>query len=239
MRKFLVTSVAAALLATGMTAPAQSDTVSISKTFSGFTFEKPSLTLDMRTQIKAWLEANSGFTSVSCFGYTGHNVFNRTAAFMKTLAVTRAKNTCNYVRKLATGLKLDSVSGIPSPSRNPSSRRVTITLSKEGTSIGNGGTGDGSGTGVTGTCDDQVFIKMKSRLLHADLYFSEMAITDISANCNGKKLDAYLVDADGNQLAVAMDRPISGTSLTLGYSLFTPNEVKTTTVNSVAISIHG
>ena len=220
-----------------LTAPgARADVVSISRTFSGFEFEKPSLTTDMKNAIKAWMLSNGDFTEVSCFGYTGHNVFNRPSAFMNKLAKTRALKTCNYVKSLASSIKIASTGGVPSNSKNPNSRRVTITLSREGNSIG-GGTGPGGGTGVTGTCDDNVTVKMRSRLLRGDLYFSQMNITDINAGCKGLNMDVYLVDGSGNELASAKDLAISTTSLTFGFSVLNNKDIKSTDVASVAISI--
>ncbi|MEY4390869.1 MAG: hypothetical protein RLZZ400_612, partial [Actinomycetota bacterium] len=167
-----------------LTPPASADTVSISRTFSGFEFERTNLTSAMKNDIKSWLLANGDFTQVSCFGFTGYNVFNRTKAFMDKLAKTRATATCNYVKTIAKSAKVMSVGGVPSSSKNPSSRRVTITISKEGTGFG-GGTGGGDGTGVTATCDDNVVIKMRSRLFRGDLYFGQMNISDINSNCRG------------------------------------------------------
>jgi hypothetical protein len=236
------TKLVSASLALGLiflpTTQAQADVVSISHTFSGFAFEKTNISAAMTSEIRTWLASNTGFTSVSCFGFTGYNVFNRTKAFMMNLATTRAKNICNFVKNNYPGIRIDSIGGIPSTSRNPNSRRVTITLGKTGNSIGGGGTGDGTATGVTATCDTSVNVKMTSRLFHGDLYLNQVVISDISSNCAGKKLDFYLVDSASNQLGVSMNRPVSGTTLTIPYTAFDVTAVKTTQVSSVAISIH-
>jgi hypothetical protein len=235
----VVTSVALAFsaLVTAPTTPANADIVSISKTFSGFEFEKTAVTPDMKAAIQAWIAVNSDFTQVSCFGYTGYNVFNRSKAFLQKLAVNRAQAVCRFVTKIDSKAKIKSTGGIPSTSKNPSSRRVTITLTRTGI-IQPGGSGDGSGTGVIGTCDDKIIVKMKSRLLHAGLYFSQINMSDISNNCKGKYLDVYFTDAAGAELAHALNKPVAGATLSLLWSDFSTLEILSTTVDKVAISLH-
>ena len=219
---------------------ANADTVSISKTFSGFEFEKTVVTSAMKAEIQAWIALNPDFTQVSCFGYTGYNVFNRSKAFLQKLAVTRAKSTCLFLTKVDKKLKVISTSGIPSTSKNPSSRRVTITLTRNGiiTPGSGGGTGDGSGTGVIGTCDDTITVKMKSRLLRGELYFNQINMSDIAGTCKGKFMDVYFMDASSTELAHVMNKPISGATLSLVYSDFSTAEIRSTTIDRVAISIH-
>lgn len=219
---------------------ATADTVSISKTFSGFEFEKTIVTAPMKAEIQSWIAKNPDFTQVSCFGYTGYNVFNRTHAFLQKLADTRAKATCAFMTRVDKKLKVVSTSGIPSTSKNPSSRRVTITLTRNGiiTPGTGGGTGDGSGTGVIGTCDDTITVKMKSRLLRGDLYFNQINMSDIAGTCKGKFMDVYFMDAGSTELAHSMNKPISGATLSLVYSEFSTAEIRSTTIDRVAISIH-
>ena len=240
MRKIAAMLVALAL-ALGLTAFSQSsasaDSVSISKTFSGFEFEKTAVTPDMKAAIQTWIALNADFTQVSCFGYTGYNVFNRTKAFLNKLAVTRAKNTCAFVNRISAKTKVKSTGGIPSSSKNPSSRRVTVTLTRSGI-IDPGGTGDGSATGVIGTCDNSITVKMKSRLLRGDLYFSQINMSDISNNCKSKFMDIYFTDADGAELAQALNKPVTGATLSLLWSDFSTLELLSTTLAKVVISIH-
>ena len=228
---------AASLLQFGIN-PATADTVSISKTFSGFEFEKTTVTNPMKAEIQAWIAKNTEYTQVSCFGYTGYNVFNRSHAFLQKLAVSRAKATCAFMKRVDKKLKVMSTGGIPSSSKNPSSRRVTITLSRNGIITPGSGTGDGTGTSVVGTCDDNIVAKMKSRLLHADLFFSQVSFTQINTTCNGKFMDVYFMDSAGAELAQVMNKPISGTSLSLLWSDFSVAEIISTSVAKVAISIH-
>ena len=240
MRKIAATVMAIAL-ALGLTVIAQSsasaDSVSISKTFSGFEFEKTSVTPDMKAAIQTWIALNADFTQVSCFGYTGYNVFNRSKAFLNKLAVTRAKAVCKFVNRISAKTKIKSTGGIPSSSKNPSSRRVTITLTRTGI-IDPGGTGDGSGTGVIGTCDSSITVKMKSRLLRGDLYFSQISLSDISNNCKSKFMDIYFTDVNGAELSQALNKPVTGATLSLLWSEFSANELLSTTVAKVIISIH-
>ena len=240
MRKIAAMLVALAL-ALGLTAFSQSsasaDSVSISKTFSGFEFEKTAVTPDMKAAIQTWIALNADFTQVSCFGYTGYNVFNRSKAFLNRLAVTRANAVCKFVNRISAKTKIKSTGGIPSSSKNPSSRRVTITLTRTGV-IDPGGTGDGSATGVIGTCDNTITVKMKSRLLRGDLYFSQINMSDISNNCKSKFMDIYFTDADGAELARALNKPVTGATLSLLWSDFSTLELLSTTLAKVVISIH-
>jgi hypothetical protein len=240
MRKIAAMLVALSL-ALGLTAISQSsasaDTVSISKTFSGFEFEKTAVTPDMKAAIQTWIALNADFTQVSCFGYTGYNVFNRSKAFLNKLAVTRAKAVCKFVNRISSKTKIKSTGGVPSSSKNPSSRRVTITLTRTGI-IDPGGTGDGSATGVIGTCDNTITVKMKSRLLRGDLYFSQINMSDISNNCKSKFMDIYFTDADGAELAQALNKPVTGTTLSLLWSDFSTLELLSTTLAKVVVSIH-
>lgn len=217
---------------------ASADTVSISKTFSGFEFEKTMITPPMKAEIQAWIAKNSDFTQASCFGYTGYNVFNRSRAFLQKLAVSRAKATCSFLNRIDKKLKIVSTSGIPSTSKNPSSRRVTVTLTRTGIIIPGSGTGDGSGTSVVGTCDDNITAKMKSRLLRAELYFNQVNFSAINSTCNGKFMDVYFMDAAGAELAHAMNKAITATTLSLLWSDFSTTEILSTAVARVAISIH-
>jgi hypothetical protein len=240
MRKIAAMLMALAL-ALGVTVISQSsasaDTVSISKTFSGFEFEKTAVTPDMKAAIQTWIALNADFTQVSCFGYTGYNVFNRSKAFLNKLAVTRAIAVCKFVNRISAKTKIKSTGGIPSSSKNPSSRRVTITLTRTGI-IDPGGTGDGSGTGVIGTCDSSITVKMRSRLLLGDLYFSQISLSEISNNCKSKFMDIYFTDANGAELAQALNKPVTGATLSLLWSEFSANELLSTTVAKVVISIH-
>jgi len=217
---------------------ASADTVSISKTFSGFDFEKTLITPPMKAEIQAWIAKNTEFTQVSCFGYTGYNVFNRSRAFLQKLAVSRAKATCTFLTRIDKNLKIVSTSGIPSTSKNPSSRRVTVTLTRNGIITPGSGTGDGTGTSVVGTCDDNITAKMKSRLLRADLYFNQINFSAINATCKGKFMDVYFMDASDAELAHAMNKAITTTTLSLLWSDFSATEIISTVVARVAISIH-
>lgn len=240
MRKLAALFMALALaigLSVVVPSSASADTVSISKTFSGFEFEKTAVTPDMKAAIQTWIALNANFTQVSCFGYTGYNVFNRSKAFLQKLAVTRAKSVCKFVNRISSKTKIKSTGGIPSSSKNPSSRRVTITLTRTGI-IDPGGTGDGSATGVIGTCDNNITVKMKSRLLLGELYFSQIVMSDISNNCKSKYMDVYFTDANGAELAQALNKAVIGATLSLLWSEFSDSELLSTTVARVVISLH-
>jgi len=217
--------------------PASSTVERVSKTFSGFAFEKTIITPSMKVQIKAWVAKNPNYTSVSCFGYTGYNVKKRTQQFLNRLAVQRAKKICALVNSIDSGVAIASTGGIPSSSKDPNARRVTVTLSREAVPS-DGGSGDGTGTSVVGTCDNNITAKMKSRLLHSDLYFNQIILSAISTTCNGKYMDVYFMDASGSELANVMNKKIVATSITLLWSDFSTTELLSTTIAKVAISIH-
>jgi len=237
--KKLSSQLVLALLSTQLlfAAPASADTVQISRTFSGFEFEQTKLTALMKSQIQEWIAKNPDFKDVTCFGYTGFNVFNRSRAFMQKLARTRALATCNYVARLNPAFKVKTIGGVPSSSKNPSSRRVTITLTRQGV-IEPGGSGPGDGVGVIATCDDNIKAKMRARLLRGNLYFSELQLSEISANCRGKKADFYFTDASNQELAQVKDITVNGSALTLIWSQLSVTEILSTAIAQVVVSIH-
>jgi hypothetical protein len=203
----------------------------VTKSFTGFAFEKSELTLSMKIKISAWIKANPGYSMVSCVGYTGYNVKNRTKAFIEKLAVNRSKSICNYIHSKNGGISVQSTKGIPSTGKTADARKVTVTLIKVNTS------GGGNGTVTVGQCDNSLTAVMQSRVIVSTFYFSSIAVRDISANCKGSVIDIYLLDSTGTQLAASMGNTIKSTSIRVGYALFKPNQVESYLIRSVAFEI--
>lgn len=210
---------------------AKADQPRITKSFTGFAFEKSVLTLPMKKQIAAWIKANPGYSMVSCVGYTGYNVKNRTKAFIEKLAVNRSKSICNYIHSKNGGISIQSTKGVPGTAKTADARRVTVTLIKVDES------GGGNGTVTIGQCDNSLIAAMQSRVIVSTFYFSQITVRDIATKCKGKVIDIYLLDATGTQLAASMGNTITTTSIKIGYALFTPNQVESYLIRSVAFEI--
>jgi hypothetical protein len=203
------------------------------KSFTGFAFEKSTVTTAMKTQIRAWVNATatSGFTLVSCTGYTGYNANRREAAFLQTLAETRARNICNYIHSLKNVIAVNNTEGIPGDGKSATARKVTVRLIAPDSG---GGTGGGGGEVVIGVCDNSLNVTMRSRISGGQFYFASITIKDIATSCRTKVLDIYLLDADGNQLAVASANAITATTHTFAYTVFSPTGILSNEIKKVA-----
>lgn len=203
----------------------------ISKTFTGFAFEKSTLTSPMKNQIVKWVTSNPGYAMISCTGYTGHNVKNRTPEFLQKVAEDRAKNTCAYIKSKYKAITIYSTVGIPEDGKTPDARKVTVRLLNV---TNNGG---GTGSAFIGICDDHVDITMKSRFAGGRFYFSTMSITNISSDCRGNVLDVYLIDGSGNQISLATSNAVTATSMTVSYTNFDTPIIRSDAIKQVAIEI--
>jgi hypothetical protein len=210
---------------------AQAAQPKITKSFTGFAFEKSVVTTAMKKQISAWIKANPGYNMASCVGYTGYNVKNRTKAFIEKLAVTRSKNICSYIKSKNGGIAIQSTKGIPGKGKTADARKVTVTLIKVDNS------GGGNGTVTVGQCDNSLTAAMQSRVITSTFYFSSIAVRNIATECKGSVIDIYLLDSTGTQLAVSMGNTISSTSIRVGYVLFSPAQVESWLIKSVAFEI--
>jgi hypothetical protein len=65
-----------------------------------------------------------------------------------------------------------------------------------------------------GTCDSAITTSLRSRLVSGTFYFKRITLSDLSADCNGKAIDIYLLDASDNDLATYTGT-VSGSSLTV------------------------
>jgi len=229
LKKLLVLFGITVFTISGSVAPASAED-SITKTFSGFAFEKPDLNLGMKSQIKAWVSAHSDYTVASCVGYTGQNVKQRSQAFLQKLATSRAKNICNFVKSINGGVSIYSTQGIPGNGKTAAARKVKVTLYKN-----TGGTGGGSV--IVGVCDSSLTVTMRSRIATGDFYFQYMTIRGIATSCKGNVMDVYLLDKDGNELAYSADNLIEKNFLRISYSLFTPQAIQSNLIAKVAFEI--
>jgi hypothetical protein len=220
-------------LTTGIPAASAADVIK-TKSFTGFAFEKSTVTTAMKNQIKAWVRATatSGYTMVSCTGYTGYNANRREAAFLQTLAETRARNICNYIHSLKNVLAVNNTQGIPGDGKSATARKVTVRLIKP--DDGGGGTGGGTGEVVIGVCDNSLKVTMRSRISAGQFYFASITVKEIATSCKTKLLDIYFIDADGNQLAVSSGNVISTASHTYTYTSFSPTAIVSNQIKKVA-----
>jgi hypothetical protein len=203
----------------------------ISTTFTGFAFEKSEVTLNMKKKIKAWVLANPNYNVASCVGYTGHNVKNRSKAFLEKLATARSKNICDYIRRITGTMTINSTLGYTGDGKTAEARKVTVTL------LNASGNDGGTGVVTIGQCDNSLNVSMQSRITASDFYFNNITIRDISASCSGNIMDIYFLDADGNQIASSMANPISKTYLRVSYQLFNPTLIPSNQISKVAFEI--
>ena len=215
------------------TGRAQAAPTRISKSFTGFAFEKSLLTPTMKTEITNWVKANPGYGMVSCIGYTGFNVKKRDQVFLQNLAVARAKRICDFIHTGNGGISVFSTKGIPGDGKSATARKVTVTLIK----VPDDGNGGGTGTVTVGVCDSALRAIMQSKIVAGDFSFARITIRDISTSCKGNVMDVYLLDESGNQLASALDNEITTTWLRVGSSLFTPTDVRSNLIKKVAFEI--
>ena len=209
-----------------------------SASFTGFAFEKAVVTPAMKAAIKSWITANAttGFTLVSCTGYTGFNVKQREQAFLQTLAENRARNICNYIRSFKNVLAIQSTRGIPGDGKTATARKVMVRIIKPDTGD-QGGNEGGNGNVVIGSCDNSLKVTMRSRIATGEFYFASIYIKDIAVKCKGKVIDIYFLDASGNQLAVSSGNTINVTTLLLSYTKFSPTAIRSNEIKSVAFEI--
>jgi hypothetical protein len=230
----LLAVISAALIIGGLLlaygSKAHADNNQVSTTFTGFAFEKSTVTASMKAQVQAWLDANPGYVVASCIGFTGHNVNKRTQTFLTNLANTRAKNICSFISKTAGTITIHSTKGIPGNGQTPAARKVQVTLYK---AIDNGG----SGIVTIGVCDNSLTAKMQSRIQSGSFAFDSITVKDISKTCKNDVLDIYFLDASGNQIASALNNKITTTSIRVSYTLFNPTLIASDQIAKVAFEL--
>jgi hypothetical protein len=228
----------ALLIGTSSSAAIAADVIKTSS-FTGFAFEKSTLTPAMKAAIKTWVDKNatSSFTFVSCTGYTGFNVKKREQDFLQKLAEARALAVCNYVKTLKNVLTVRSTQGIPGNGETASARKVTVRLIAPDDQGGGGGNEGGTGEVVIGVCDNALTVTMRSRIASSEFYFASITIKNIATTCKSKVIDIYLLDADGNQLGVSTGNPITTTQVLVTYTSFSPNAIKSNEIKKVAFEL--
>lgn len=238
LRKLLAALVAIiALTITSSAPPALAADIIRTNNFSGFAFEKAVLTPAMKTKIRTWIlaTAKSNFTLVSCTGYTGFNANSREQAFLQTLAETRSQKVCDYILTIKNVLAIKSVQGVPGNGKTANARRVTVRLIAP--DDGGGGTGGGGGEVLIGSCDNSITASMRSRVAGGEFYFASISVRSIATTCKNKVIDIYFLDADGNQLGVSTENIITTTAITVPFTLFTPNNIKSNEIKKVAFEL--
>jgi hypothetical protein len=105
-----------------------------------------------------------------------------------------------------------------------------------GGSSSSGSSSFGQGALRVGTCDSAITTSLRSRLVSGTFFFKRITLSDLSADCNGKAIDIYLLDASDNDLATYTGT-VSGSSLTVDYTSFTPNRVTASVIRNVALEI--
>ena len=237
LRKLLAALVAViALTITSSTPPALAADVIKTKSFAGFAFEKSVLTSAMKREIRTWVlaTAKSNYTLVSCTGYTGKNVNRREQVFLQTLAETRSQNVCDYILTIKNVLAIKSVQGVPGNGTTANARRVTVRLIAPDDGGGGGG---GGGEVVIGVCDNSLTVTMRSRVASGEFYFASITVKAIATTCKNKVIDIYFLDANGDQLGVSTENIITTTTITVPYTLFTPNNIRSNLIKKVAFEI--
>ena len=213
------------------TTSAEATQEKVTTSFTGFAFEKSVVTKSMKTRISKWVDSNKGYALVSCVGYTGFNVKNRTQAFLKKLAISRAKSICDYIHSKNGGIAIQSTRGIPANGKTADARKVTVTLVK----VDN--TGGGTGNVAIGICDRALTASMQSRIQNSDFYFSKIVVRDISSTCRNKLIDIYFLDGAGNQIGAIVGFTIYSTSITVPYTEFSPVKIESDSIKTVAFEI--
>jgi len=203
----------------------------VTTSFTGFAFEKSVVTKAMKTRISKWVDSNKGYALVTCIGYTGYNVKNRTQAFLQKLAISRAKSICNYIHSKNGGIAIQSTRGIPANGKTADARKVTVTLIKVDNS------GGGTGTVTIGICDRALTASMQSRIQNGDFYFSKITVRDISTSCKNKLIDIYFLDPGGNQIGASIGSTITSTAITVPYTNFSPQNIESDSIQTVAFEI--
>jgi hypothetical protein len=80
--------------------------------------------------------------------------------------------------------------------------------------------GIGQGVIRVGTCDDAIAASLRSRIIAGVFYFRSILLSGIHSDCDGKNIDIYLLDADGDELASALGGEVDGSTFSLQHDAF-------------------
>ena len=100
----------------------------LSRTITGFKFERAKMETSATRAVDDLLDGLTGYTKVSCVGYTGYNWYRRTANSLKRLALKRATNVCNYIHRINPNIRITSIKAVNETSKRSATRRVKVTL---------------------------------------------------------------------------------------------------------------
>jgi hypothetical protein len=102
----------------------------LSGTIHGFKFERAKMLPRATREIGSLLTDVTGYTKVTCVGYTGFNWNKRTSYSLKRLAINRANNVCNYIHRLYPNIQIVKVRSVRERSKVSDTRRVRVTMTK-------------------------------------------------------------------------------------------------------------
>jgi hypothetical protein len=121
----MVNAIAVGAEPTKPTAPVDPPRQSKVVVFDNFVAGSPRLTATHRSQLVRTARASKGYTTIVCIGYTmGPSVLPTDRA----LALSRAKNVCNALRRLAPTLNVIESTGVTETGMGGKVRRVEVTF---------------------------------------------------------------------------------------------------------------
>ena len=112
-----------------------------------------------------------------------------------------------------------------------------------GTPSPSSGIVSGQAVVVVGTCDSDISVSLKSRLISGVFYFKQIIFSNIDGSCFGNTIDVYLLDSADSELASYQGGEITGSDFYFDYLLFESSsaqvDIPASSIGSIAIEIAG
>jgi hypothetical protein len=112
-----------------------------------------------------------------------------------------------------------------------------------GTPSPSSGIVSGQAVVVVGTCDSDISVSLKSRLISGVFYFNQIIFSNIDGSCFGNTIDVYLLDSADSELASYQGGEITGSAFYFDYLLFESSsaqvDIPANSIGSIAIEIAG
>jgi hypothetical protein len=112
-----------------------------------------------------------------------------------------------------------------------------------GTPSPSSGIVSGQAVVVVGTCDSDISVSLKSRLISGVFYFNQIIFSNIDGSCFGNTIDVYLLDSADSELASYQGGEITGSAFYFDYLLFESSsaqvDIPASSIGSIAIEIAG
>ena len=112
-----------------------------------------------------------------------------------------------------------------------------------GTPSPSSGIVSGQAVVVVGTCDSNISVSLKSRLISGVFYFNQIIFSNIDGSCFGNTIDVYLLDSADSELASYQGGEITGSAFYFDYLLFESSsaqvDIPANSIGSIAIEIAG